>query len=431
MSDLSDLDTAAHISPEFRDAFTSWRDLHAHVASLAGRPEFDLDRALHQLVLTDVAARLHAAPDYQWVMRGSLVMPTRPAEESLPAAFKGHGEAISPVYWKARPVFDIDLCAHTPAPGLDPSSDHPQRLQQIISRTVAVGDRVDDPQHGIGLGGLVRYSTPSLRRLDTGVVAAEVTAQPIDPLRSRSHVVPVADPITVNLDISPPGKAFFSGPVQQANRSTLAYAMPGFAPFQPNLYPTASQLADKLLVPTAPHWNPPWHRFKDVFDLQYLTDTCRMPAAEMRAALAENPNLAKTGGRGLPVPYRLHGLNPGPGQTPVPWREKYEQMRRDHPTLATYPDFDTALRRIGQFAERLSTGTDAVWQPGRGWRAPTQALSASDQQRLQAMRAAHPHSIRDAAATQTPRQSAPQPRQPDRSQTYPRHQRPGQNTERY
>src|SRR5262249_32284547 len=147
-------------------------------------------------------------------------------------------------------------------------------------------DRHTRAGHGIGLGGLIHYSSIDLRILPPGRVVAQVTAQPLDPrCSSVLDLVPADDPLTVHIDLSPPGSAAFTGPAEDAKRPLMAIAVPGFADVRPHLYPTIHQLADKLIMVALPHWNPPWHRFKDLFDLHFLTTNCDITAAELRAAL--------------------------------------------------------------------------------------------------------------------------------------------------
>ncbi len=227
--------------------------------------------------------------------------------------------------------------------------------------------------HGVGLGGLMHYASNDLRVLRSGRVVAQITAQPLDPRRSSAlQRVPVDDPLTVHIDLSPPGSATFPGAPETAQRPIFAIPVPGFADIRPDLYPTAHQVADKLALTATPHWNPPWHRFKDLFDLYYLTTGCRVTAGELRTALETNPNLTRHGLTELPCPYRLYGADPEPGQDSVDWATGYERLRSQHPALSTYPEFSVTLATLRNLADHLASAPDsATWNPTSGrWSGP-------------------------------------------------------------
>lgn len=345
-------DSAAHIGVEFQDAFASWSQLRSFVAERAETPGFDTGRALAQLVMTDVAQRITAEPVGGWVLRGSLSLPGRAGDDPLPRVWQSPQARIDPRYVRARPAFDLDLCATVD--GLDLAA----AFDRVTGTTRAY--RAGD---GVGLGGLVHYTAVGLRQLDNGRVVAELTAQPIDPRRSRRHPIPVADPITFQVDLYPRSLAGFTGDPDASNRPTLAIQMPGFADYRPPLYPTVNQLADKLWTPVGPHTNPPWHRYKDLFDLYYLIHTCRFRLVDLRQALETNPNRAKAGLDRLPVPYRLYQDPAGPT-----WQDRYEQMRAQHPALAAYPPFAEAMAGISKFVRGIDAGpVDRIWLPAGQW----------------------------------------------------------------
>jgi hypothetical protein len=234
--------------------------------------------------------------------------------------------------------------------------------------------------HGIGLGGLMHYASNDLRVLRSGRVVAQITAQPLDPRRSSAlQRVPVDDPLTVHIDLSPPGSAAFAGAPETAQRPILAIPVPGFADIRPDLYPTAHQIGDKLALTATPHWNPPWHRFKDLFDLYYLTTGCRVTAGELRTALEANPNLTRHGLAELPRPYRLHGAAPEPGRASVDWVTGYERLRNQHPALSTYPEFSVTIATLRNLADHLATAShSAIWNPAASqWSGPNAFLDRS------------------------------------------------------
>ena len=368
MPGLDGLDPAPHIGPAFRDAFSTWRDLTAFLAAHATTPAFDTDRAARQLLMTDLLARFTAVDGFGWVLRGSLALPARPTPRTgSPRA------AIAPVYATARPAFDLDLCATT-LTRADPAAQTGagQVLRSVAEQIIDTGGHAW-ARHGVGLGGLIHYSSSDLRILRSGRVVAQVTAQPLDPRHSSAlRLVPADDPLTVHIDLSPPGAAPFTGAAEQAQRPVLAIAIPGFAGIRPDLYPTVNQLADKLALMATPHWNPPWHRFKDLFDQHYLTTNCQIHAGHLRDAIANNTNLTRRGLAALPRPYRLYGHEPRPGEDAVAWEQGYGRLRTTHPALSGYPPFAAVVAEISDVVDQLRTAPDsAVWDAtGRQWAEP-------------------------------------------------------------
>jgi hypothetical protein len=356
---MSNVDTAGHIGPGFGANFATWGALRNYLADWASQPGYDLDRAIHQLLMTDLAARLCAQPGFDWVLRGSLALPTRPDRE------QGQVGGVDPVYSGARPAFDVDLCAQQLPTDASPGA--------LLSVALQVMNRTGDVRlgTGIGLGGLVDYQTNDLRQLGDGRVVGQVTAQPIDPVRSSAaHRIPVDDQATINVDLSPPGAAVFAGRPEVAKRPTMAIPVPGFQPFVPDLHPTASQIADKITAIVAPHTNPPWHRYKDVFDLVYLVSGCTVPVDPLRAAIAGHKNLTRAGLADLPDPFRLYGYARGGGE--VDWQYKYEKMRRDMPALADYPPFEVSLAEVTAFVVAMRHAPAGYsWSPeSRSFRPP-------------------------------------------------------------
>jgi hypothetical protein len=121
-----------------------------------------------------------------------------------------------------------------------------------------------------------------------------------------------------------------------------------------------------------PHWNPPWHRFKDLFDMHYLTTNCQIHADSLRDAIATNSNLARHGLAALPRPYRLYGHEPRPGEDAVAWEQGYGRLRTTHPALSGYPPFAAVVAEISDVVDQLRTAPDsAVWDAtGRQWAEP-------------------------------------------------------------
>jgi hypothetical protein len=368
MPDLSELDTATHISPEFRDAFPSWRDLRAYVEARATSPAFDSERALNQLLNADLACRLGSSPGYGWILRGSLALPTRsPPGVALPdhVVTTGQGTGIDPLYVMARPPGDIDLCARQ----LPDTSAPADQLARVVRGAVDIpaGPRAD---RGVGLGGLVHYSAKGVEALHDGRVVAHVAAQPIDP--KEADVTPVDNDYILRVDLSPPGAAVFDGPPGRAHRSTVALGFPGFEGHRPDLYPTENQLADKLSTIAVPRKRgqppPTFHRYKDLLDVQYLMSTGQIDAALLRRALENHPRLAEFGRSALPSPFRPFGYRPGRGEPTVPWQEGYDEKRAETFMPEAYADLDAAVASVGEFVEQLRAGgDDQIWLPRYRW----------------------------------------------------------------
>lgn len=369
MPGLDGPDPAPHLAPAFRDAFRTWRDLTAYLAAHASTPAFDSDRAARQLVMADLLARFAAIDGFGWILRGSLALAARPtARTGSPRA------AIPAVYATARPAFDIDLCATTLSRGDTANPTVAGHLLRTAAEQIIDTGGHAWAYHGVGLGGLIHYASNDLRTLRSGRVVAQVTAQPLDPRRTSAlQRVPADDPLTVHIDLSPPGSARFSGAPESPQRPILAVPIPGFADIRPDLYPTANQIADKLALIATPHWNPPWHRFKDLFDLHYLTTGCRITAEQLRAALATNSNLTRNGLTNLPRPYRLHGHDPETGQHSVDWATGYERLRNQHPALSTYPPFLTTVATLSALADHLPGASESA-----AWDANTHQWSIED-----------------------------------------------------
>src|SRR5690606_27774822 len=104
-------DPTVHVGAGFRDAFGSWSQMRSFVAERAEPPGFDTGRALTQLVMTGGAQRITAQPAGGWDLQGSLSLPGRAGDDPLPRVWQSPQARIDPRYVRARPAFDLDLCA--------------------------------------------------------------------------------------------------------------------------------------------------------------------------------------------------------------------------------------------------------------------------------------------------------------------------------
>ncbi|ORT46517.1 nucleotidyl transferase AbiEii/AbiGii toxin family protein, partial [Frankia sp. KB5] len=378
MADTDSHNPDSHIGPEFREAFPSWSEFRSYVTDRARAAEFNADRALHQILTGDFAARLMNRTPHDWIIFGSLALPSRPATDfSWPADFlPAQPNEIHPAYVMARSAFDLDLCA------LDITESYGVHVKQAVDAvTVNAGDTAR-AERGLGLGGLVRYSA-DVRVYDSGKIMGVIVAQPIDPRYGPGQARPVDDPIGLEIDIKPPDRVPLFGPAHHAERSIVGIAVPGLAPVTPMMYPTASQLADKISMLSGPAPGSsrqvapgPRHRYKDLFDIHYMIRTCSVEARHMREALEVN-NQVRFGRDGLPHPYHVYGAGRRPGELDVPWRSAVNTFKADQPQLARYPDFDAMERAAAGFVAELTTASPtSTWAPGRGWSPPRSDLHA-------------------------------------------------------
>lgn len=377
MADFGEAETSGHIDSQFRDAFPSWQDFRQMIASRARYPEFDERRALQQVLMSDLAHRITADTEHGWLLIGSLALPTRPsADISWPVDFQApHVPDIPQPYVMPRSAFDLDLSA-TAVTDPDPAvaaSRYREVVEGAVRRIAAPADHTGT-SHGIGLGGLVRYTAGELNIFPNGQVMGIVTAQPVDPRYGPRYTPPVDDPIPIEIDIKPPAKVAVTGGPDQAQRPVTAFDIPGFTPFQPLLNPVVNQLADKLVLLTgkprglrdAP--TGPWHRYKDVYDAYFMLKTCRIDGDQMREAVANNWNLAPMGMERVPVPYRFYGQDGSGPEPQVPWKEGLDAIRQRSAQLHQYPSWDEMRRTLGQFMDSLeSAPAGSVWVPGEGW----------------------------------------------------------------
>ncbi|MBM0233186.1 hypothetical protein JNW91_15735 [Micromonospora sp. STR1_7] len=401
----------------FRDAFPTWRDLRAHVAAVARYPEFNEDRALHQILMADILTRL--STQGEWLLLGSLSLPTRvPLNLPVPDDLRVRNVPdIDQAYVLARTAFDLDLYAADVASGLGSASTGAEYGAGVRAALGAVTAPAGHPaaESGRGLQGLVAYLPGDLRQYDNGQVMGTITAQPIDPRYSTGSLHPVDDPITIEIDIKPPSKIFFAGEPEASTRPVAALTLPGLLPVQPRLYPVASQLGDKLSLLTGPPLSlrnaptSPWHRYKDLVDSYFLIRTTPMVASEVSRSLKTNWNLRRMDPPVLPRPYRLYGQAPVlVGEPEVPWREGCANLVKSNPQLARYPGFEVMVAEVGRFVDSVPNDAGAVWNPERGWQsskgmgAAALAFPQSTREGLRAPTAARPERTERTSSPQQP-----------------------------
>ncbi|WP_406475704.1 nucleotidyl transferase AbiEii/AbiGii toxin family protein [Streptomyces sp. NBC_01615] len=376
MATNGDTTPNAHITEQFREAFGSWSQFRQFVSERAATPEFDTDRALHQILTADFAARLTAASPHDWLLFGSLALPVRPSPEDLwPSDLTPVQETrVHPAYVMARSAFDLDLSA------LDVTDPDPEtavrefgrQMSEAVHAVTATADG-RDPERAIGLGGLVHY-TADVTIHPTGKLMGVIIAQPIDPRYGPTARIPVDDPIALEIDIKPPNRVRLFGPPQPAHRSVVGLDIPGFAPVTPAVYPTASQLADKITMISGPPpqsarrtASGPWHRYKDVFDIHYMIRTSRVDAEQLREAVRVN-NQERFGWEELPRPFRAYGQEVTAGEKPIPWHEASEALRAEQAQLAGYPQFTQMQETVSAFVAELEIARPgSTWVPGQGW----------------------------------------------------------------
>ncbi|MEU7935245.1 nucleotidyl transferase AbiEii/AbiGii toxin family protein [Micromonospora echinofusca] len=403
----------------FRDAFPTWRDLRAHVAAVARHPEYNEDRALHQILMADITTRL--STQGEWLLLGSLSLPARvPVNLPMPGDLRVEGISnIDQAYLLPRTAFDLDLYAAGVARQLDPADTGAGYGAGVREAIAAVTAPAGHPaaESGRGLHGLVAYIPGSLRQYDNGQVMGTITAQPIDPRYSIGSLRPVDDPITIEIDIKPPSKISFPGEPEPSSRPITALTLPGFHPVQPRLYPVADQLGDKLCLLAGPPISlrnapaGPWHRYKDLVDSYFLIRTTPMAAAEVRRSLQTNWNLRRLDPPVLPHPYRVYGQAPVPaGEPEIPWRDGCAHLVKSNPQLARYPSFEAMVAKVGRFVDTVPNSPGAVWTPERGWQASKgmgAAALAFPQATRKAMRA--PMAATPEDSRKTPPQQQPNP----------------------
>jgi hypothetical protein len=96
MVSTGDRNPDSHIGPEFREAFPSWSEFRSYVTDQARAAEFNSDRALHQILTGDFAARLMSRTPHDWIIFGSLALPSRPAADFSWCPFTGGGLSSPP-----------------------------------------------------------------------------------------------------------------------------------------------------------------------------------------------------------------------------------------------------------------------------------------------------------------------------------------------
>lgn len=374
---------SGHINPDFRAAFPTWADLRHHVAAHADIPEFDTARGLQHLLKADVASRFHEVAGVDWMLYGSTGLPAR-VPPGTRTGFGPSAGGVDAAYVMTRSAFDVDLALV----GDESQSGDRRHLTERLAaalQTVAAPDAEPGSPAGIGLGGLVRYSIAAMRIVpENGKVYGQIMAQPIDPRYGVLRPPAVDSPLTIEVDLSP-YKAV-TQPPEVAQRPVLGLQVPGFQPLMPMLTPTADAMADKICnLAGMPRSSrnadrpPEFHRYKDLFDIYYMIETCTFSAGQLRQATEQNHNMPRIGLQRLPVPYQLFREQGTGGLTPLPWAREYEALRQGSLQLRHYPPFAQMRARVGSFADTLAAAPDdAVWNPNRGWQTlPQQRRSAA------------------------------------------------------
>ncbi|HET9658017.1 MAG TPA: nucleotidyl transferase AbiEii/AbiGii toxin family protein [Kineosporiaceae bacterium] len=361
-------ESTPHLTSAFREAFTSWWDLLDHVREQAPLPEFDQRRALQQILMADIAARLPGATTGQWLLFGSLSLPAR-----VPLGWRWTGEPLPPAgiddaYRVPRTAFDLDLCAlqiAAQAPP-DPQEAAAHYGQQVRAALVAIAPPHERSGPGNGLGGLVRYSS-DLRVLPIGQVMGIIYATPVDPRTGQA----IDDPIPVEIDVKPTTKVVFTGDPEPPRRPITAVALPGFTPPPLPLYPSENLFADKACLltgpPTSLRGTPsgPWHRYKDLFDLYFMAQAIPMAAQTLQGALEGNWNFTRMQRTAVPHPYRLYGDHTMPGdglaadEPAVDWSAGCDSLRETFPQLRAYPGFAEMSRVVGALIDDAASAAAA------------------------------------------------------------------------
>lgn len=387
------LDDVEHLTPSFREAFSTWSSFRSYLNDHAAYPEYDVRRAAQQVLMADLSARLPGVTDGKWLLLGSVSLPARvdPGWQ-WPAGYPDRSP-ITPGQVMARPAFDLDLCYREP-PGSGTASYG--EVAQAAVHAIAPPDHELRGGFGrLGLGGLVRYSS-DLRLVAEGrQVMGIVRAQPV----GRDGQRPVDDPITIEIDIKPPTKVVFDGPPEQARQSFVGINVPGLAVPQMPMYPTENAFADKAALLTGPPTSlrgpvaDSWHRYKDLLDLYYLTQTVPLNSDRLSTALADNWNFTRMERGGLPNPYRVYGDATRTGdefarsEPPIDWTQGVDQLRTAAPQLAIYPDFEAMSTEVGRCIDGVTTTpTGSMWTPGRGWSIPEHATPTPDGPQQEAAR---------------------------------------------
>lgn len=365
---------------DFREEFGSWAELREHVAAAARFPEYGVERALQQVLVADLTSHLPGVDDGDWLLLGSLSLPCRiPVDWS----WRHDGAPATPgvdlAYVLPRAAFDLDLFAvdlarRSPSDQDEAAAFYGREVAHVFQNDVA---------DGLGLGGLIRWE-PDLRVLERGQVMGLMHAVPVDP---RDASRPVDDPISIEIDVKPAHKVNYQQPPDEPLRPFLGVDVPGLTAPRLPLLPSENVFADKASLLTGPPASArrgapagPWHRYKDVFDLYFMTEAVPLRAEVLQEAMDSNWNYQRMERPGTPHPYRLYGDTSLPGDTyarnepTVPWDEGCRRIVEANPQLATYPDFRGMRDQVATCVDTARVApAGAVWSPTSQWQAPQAA----------------------------------------------------------
>ncbi|MGW7679507.1 HAD family hydrolase [Kribbella sp. NPDC054772] len=350
----------------FRGAFRRWRHLTAELARIS-TPRFPADRGRRQVAAGDLLCQLNQGGD-AWEPTGSFPLPGY-AEE-----WAGAGEStgeIDAVYELARTANDLDV--YNSAFGHLPDDEYVARVRDAV---LAVAPAGRDPlDGGVGLGGLVRYTTRSVEVAGSGHLVFTIDVQPVDDSRGPLGIRPDGDRFSIELDVKMPTMIQRTSESQRARRSVVGAKLAGLRPITPLQRPVEDLTADKMAALAckpgvgdgiaAP-------RFKDIADLYYIARTCPMDGDKLRKALAENWHWPEAGRSGPPYPYRFYGQAPArDDETEILWDQGFAQLRERITQLQDYPEFAEMTATINTFLDGAADRSNGVWDPSRGQWAPS------------------------------------------------------------
>jgi hypothetical protein len=266
-----------------------------------------------------------------------------------------------------RAAYDLDLynARLLGAPVDEYEAATVARMQAVAPR------RLQGPESGAGLGGLVRYTSARIAGGEPGHGVFMVSAQPVDDRRGPLGLRPVDDPIEIEVDVKAPRMIKQAGPPERSQRSIVGMEFPGVRPIMPYLVPKANQLADKTVtVAIEPPIvdGQPQPRFKDLWDTHYMLRTCQFERAQVERALAQNWHWEDHDAAGLPHPYRLWGDAPlREGEIAVAWEHGVERFREREPQLRHYPRHEEMTGLLREFADGIRDPSNELWLPSQGW----------------------------------------------------------------
>lgn len=368
------------ISAEFIECFPRWIDLTAAIGKadrqMPTRFRMGVDRLLRQLLMADLVSRI-GGDDVGLIASTTLPLRALDLEHWSPTLRPGRWRGpIGAEYAIARNAFDLDLMLTTlvdTSQGRSPADSAEQGLARVSSAMSTNNNR--------GLGGLIHYELVRANTVpETGQIYGTITATPVD--ANSASLRQVANKTSIELDIKPPVKTSPVAQLERARRPMSGLDLPGFRAPTPLLYPSATQFADKACLLTGEPVNSRRSgtmtapRFKDVFDLWFMTQACSFDWFELNTALDNNWNWRRLTD-GLPKPYSLFGnrqltrtvtSKTTNAEPDFQWRARCRELQKSDRSLAHYPSFGTMLRDIRDFVDGASSLANlAQWHPTTGW----------------------------------------------------------------